>query len=285
MEIADGQTFIIKKDAPYVFDRDTVIALAYPQENAQDIIIENEIYNDIRNVINIEAEKAPTAQAGANQRVTQGDTVTVSGFAYAVPPATVASVKWLLGSVVVSTSLTYTFTATDIRSYDLTFIVTDSDGRKASDFVSVDSKAWEAPKPVIFKAQEIEVYAPKKVWTTFFEVFFDKTVPNATNIISYVAYFGSNRNSDTGFQPPEAYLRMTLNGVEIYTKTILAPTTNYWSEWVDNLSGLVIRSADKYWRYFKNGNVLGHKKGLFRFLFKAFRTDSDTLSRTTNIKD
>ncbi|RLC84144.1 MAG: hypothetical protein DRI37_09390, partial [Chloroflexi bacterium] len=72
VEIGAGQTFLIYKrtqddiDAGnskgiYILDRDTVIALAYPQEVTQDLIIENENYNDINNTIIIEADKTPVA--------------------------------------------------------------------------------------------------------------------------------------------------------------------------------------------------------------------------------
>ena len=59
VNLAAGQTFLIYKRTEeditegntkgiYLFDRDTIIALAYPQEVSQEIIVQNENYNDFR---------------------------------------------------------------------------------------------------------------------------------------------------------------------------------------------------------------------------------------------
>lgn len=141
VNLSAGQTFIIKKSMPYIFDRDTVVGLAYPQENIQDIIIENDIYNNNMSTINIEANSAPTVSAGVNQIITIGDEVTIYSTAVPVSPATISSYSWLINGSQVGTTANYTFTPSATGDIELTLIVTDSDGRKAYDSVIVTVEA------------------------------------------------------------------------------------------------------------------------------------------------
>ena len=60
VQLTTGQTFIIKQGAKYVFDADSVVALAYPQEVTQNIIVENDIYNNNMSTIIVESDKTPS---------------------------------------------------------------------------------------------------------------------------------------------------------------------------------------------------------------------------------
>jgi len=148
-----GNEFIIKKGATYIFDRDTEVALAYPQEKTQDILIENKNYNDINNNITIEADKAPVAHAGSNQRITIGQTVKLIASDYPIPPATITAREWKLNGVVKATTNVFTYLPSVVRRDDLIYTVTDSTGRKASDSLYVDIQA----KPVIPDIVQSEV--------------------------------------------------------------------------------------------------------------------------------
>ena len=168
VQLDAGQTFLIYKrtqadiDAGnykgiYVFDRDTILALAYSQEVTQDIVIENDIYNNNMSNITIEGDLAPIVSAGGNKAIVIGQSVDLKGSAVAKqptpPPAnpvTIASVKWLLDGVTVSTSYDYTFKGTALGSKQLVFMATDSGGRIASDRISVNVKdVPELPKPYV----------------------------------------------------------------------------------------------------------------------------------------
>jgi len=157
VNLKTGSTFLIYKrtqddiDAGnqkgiYIFDRDTVVALAYPQDVTQDIIIENDIYNNNYNAITIEADQMPTAKITksvqepiVNQWVTLSATSSI-----AVPPATLVAYEWRIDNVVKSTAPSFGFLPTAITTYGVTLTVTDSDGRK--NVVSDSLKA--KPKPV-----------------------------------------------------------------------------------------------------------------------------------------
>jgi len=133
-----GNEFIIKKGATYIFDRDTEVALAYPQEKTQDILIENNNYNDVHTNVTIEAEKAPVAHAGSNQRVTIGQAVRVVGSDYPIPPATIAKREWILNGVVKGNTNIFSYIPARAGRDDLIYRITDSGGRIAQDNLYVD---------------------------------------------------------------------------------------------------------------------------------------------------
>jgi len=157
VNLKTGSTFLIYKrtqediDAGnqrgiYIFDRDTVVALAYPQEVTQDIIIENDNYNNNYNAITIEANQMPTAKITKSvQDPIVGQAVILSATSsIAVPPATLVSYEWRIDNVLHSTASSFSFTPTAITTYGVTLTVTDSDGRKNVVSDSVRAKA----KPV-----------------------------------------------------------------------------------------------------------------------------------------
>lgn len=142
VELNSGQTFLIYKrtqadiDAGnskgiYIFDRDTVVALAYPQEVTQDIVIENDIYNNNLSTIIVEAEKNPTAViAYSPNPVYQNSSVTVKSESFAVAPATIASYRWVKNGTVISTASQFTYTTSTNSSDSIQLTVTDNGGRK-----------------------------------------------------------------------------------------------------------------------------------------------------------
>lgn len=145
VEISAGDIFIIYKRTDedikdnnskgiYVFDRDTIVRLAYPQETTQDIVIENDNYNNNLNTIIVEADKTPVAKIDvSNAQPYINETITVSGASsYAISPANIASYKWTKNGVHVSSSLAFSYKNTSVRQDDITLVITDSDGKKAN---------------------------------------------------------------------------------------------------------------------------------------------------------
>lgn len=135
VNITIGQTFLIKQGSKYVFDIDTVIALAYPQEVTQDLIVQNDIYNNNLNEITIEADKTPVAKIVMTQtQMVIGDTMTISGSSSYSPdnPPQDLTYKWIINGVQVSTAVQFSFKASQTGIFDLLLIVTDEDERKGS---------------------------------------------------------------------------------------------------------------------------------------------------------
>jgi len=143
VELKAGSTFIIYKRTQadidegntkgiYIFDRDTVVGLAYPQDVTQDIVIQNDMYNNNYSSVTIEADKTPTAKINAsNSKPYVGTSITISGSAsYAVAPAHIASYRWTKNGAVVSNSSQFSYKTTRVGQDDITLVITDSDGRK-----------------------------------------------------------------------------------------------------------------------------------------------------------
>lgn len=151
VQLQAGQTFIIYKrtqadiDAGnskgiYVFDRDTVVALAYPQEVSQYINIENDIYNNNLSTINVEADKTPVAVITLSEgEVSVGTPVTVYGTnSYSIDPATLVSYSWTKNGAIVSTASSWTYTPDTVRKDNITLVITDSEGRKSNTVATVN---------------------------------------------------------------------------------------------------------------------------------------------------
>jgi len=144
VQLGAGQTFLVYKrtqadiDAGnskgiYIFDRDTVVALAYPQEVTQDIIIENDIYNNNLSTVIVEADKTPVANITVSSPTIVGTQITVSGTSsYPIAPATIVSYEWKKNGVSMGTASSFNYTATVSQVDEIQLIITDSDGRKAT---------------------------------------------------------------------------------------------------------------------------------------------------------
>lgn len=160
VQLDAGEIFIIykrtEKDVQegnnkgiYIFDRDTVVALAYPQEETQDIIIENDIYSNNYNSIVVESDKTPTAKITVSPSKTPqtGKTVTVSGASsYAVSPATITGYSWKKNGQNMGSAPSFSYIAgSEGTSDDIILTITDSDGRKAT----VSDRVTPQAKPAI----------------------------------------------------------------------------------------------------------------------------------------
>jgi len=145
----------------YIFDRDTVVGLAYPQEVTQDIVIENDIYANNYNSVVIEADKTPTAKITvSNMQPTIGDIIKIDGSSsYGVSPAIINSWRWKKNGVSVSTSPSFTYKVDRVGQDDITLVVTDNGGRKANTQVGIMIKA----KPVVVPPPVIPPVIPPAV--------------------------------------------------------------------------------------------------------------------------
>ena len=152
VQLRKGQVFIIAKGAEYVFDKDTVVSLAYPQEETQDIIIENDIYSNNYNTITLEADKQPQAQISlSTTRPEKGDTVKATSNSYVTDSTagTTLTLEWYVnGSKQSGTGKSINITAGDYGTETtIMLIVKDSNGRKASETKSFRVKEYVAPPP------------------------------------------------------------------------------------------------------------------------------------------
>ena len=143
VQLTTGQTFIIKQGAKYVFDADSVVALAYPQEVTQDIIVENDIYNNNMSTIIVESDKTPVAKITASHTSCEvGTVVTFSAGASYSPdnPPQDLTYRWIIQGVEVSTAVTFQYTTSIIGANDIILIVEDEDGRYGDDSTTLAVK-------------------------------------------------------------------------------------------------------------------------------------------------
>jgi len=145
VNLSIGQTFIVYKRTQqdidegnskgiYIFDRDTIVALAYPQEVTQDIVIENDIYNNNLSTIIVESDKSPVVNIiTSHTSATVGDTITLATTSYSPddPPSDLFY-QWIINGVQVSTAETYQIVAQAQGSFDVVLLVTDAAGRKGN---------------------------------------------------------------------------------------------------------------------------------------------------------
>lgn len=198
VEVGAGQTFLVYKrtqadiDAGnskglYVFDRDTVIALAYPQEVTQDIIIENDIYNNNLSTVIIEADQTPVANITVSSPTIVGTQITVSGASsYPISPATITSYEWEKNGVSMGTAVSFNYTPTVSQVDNIQLIITDNNGRKATAVSTINVE----PAPVFDDILVSKTYvgydnANEDVETT--QVFSFYSTEDATGDIQVVA--------------------------------------------------------------------------------------------------
>jgi PKD repeat protein len=92
--------------------------------------------------------KPPVANAGADQTVTAGAPVTMDGSASRDTDGSIVTYEWDFGDDKKSTGKTVTHTYSDIGTYIVTLIVTDNQGIKSSDMLTVEVTRENHP-PVI----------------------------------------------------------------------------------------------------------------------------------------
>ena len=233
VQLQTGETFIIYKrtqadiDAGnlkgiYVFDRDTVVALAYPQEVTQDIIIENDIYNDNKNIITIEADQTPTVVLSGDTTATVGDTVTVTASVNIVAPAVEASREWKRNGVTEATSGdTFQYTADSAGIDQIQLFVTDDNGRMGYDAHSVVVAEYIPPGPITFATSD-QAVAPinEGVWTPIFVTIADQDAISADCILKFSAGIGTAWSASLSRHGPDSLdFRLMVDGVERYAKT------------------------------------------------------------------
>jgi len=89
--------------------------------------------------------KAPIADAGADQSVTEGDTVTLDGSGSSDPDGTIVSYEWVEGSTVLSTAVSFSKSDFSVGTHTVTLTVTDNNGTSASDSMTVTVNAANVP--------------------------------------------------------------------------------------------------------------------------------------------
>lgn len=235
VNLTTGQTFIIKQGARYVFDRDTVVALAYPQDVTQDIIIENDIYNNNLSTIIIESDKTPVAKiVASNSSVTVGTVVTFASNSYSPdnPPQDL-TYRWLINGQDVSTAEEFTYTPQTIGTYDILLIVTDEDGRKGDDSFTLRATAVPVIDDIFFTAKQLySASIPESTWTPIFSLTANKSSTPCQVTLNYTGGFSSTWSSNKVYLPSSAQIRLKINGVIVYSGTLNAPTnTTYQAPW------------------------------------------------------
>lgn len=234
--VSSGQVFIIDKGKPYVFDRDTVLGIAYPQEATQDLLIQNDIYNNNKSVITVEADQTPFADAGSNKVVTDGDIVTLYGSATPVAPATITSVKWIKNGSTVSTTNQYQFTANTVGTQDYIFQITDSNGRQAQDSMQVVTEAYIPPAPILYiQSNQTSASIPESNWFTIFQKTATRTDVNANCILNVVAGFSVAWKATGVYTPSTLSVRLLIGGATVYTTTFYSPDPSSYTMWYNTI--------------------------------------------------
>jgi len=83
-----------------------------------------------------ESNKAPIVNAGADKSVTVNETTTITGTAND-SDGTISTIEWKKGNEVLATTLSFSYTPTEVRTDTLTLTVMDDDGATASDSVNI----------------------------------------------------------------------------------------------------------------------------------------------------
>jgi len=91
-----------------------------------------------------EANPLPTVDAGENQSVQLGESITITGTAN--DDSAIAGYEWKEGSTSLANTVSFTYTPNSIGTKTLTLIVTDDDGATASDTMEVE--VTEAPNNI-----------------------------------------------------------------------------------------------------------------------------------------
>ncbi len=87
------------------------------------------------------ANLAPVANAGADQTVTQGTSVTLDASASSDSDGTISSYSWAEGSTVLSTNSSFSKSDFSVGTHNITLTVTDDDGATSTDDVIVTVNA------------------------------------------------------------------------------------------------------------------------------------------------
>lgn len=86
----------------------------------------------------INTNKVPVANAGADQVITFEQSATLDGSKSYDPDGTITKYEWKEGSLILSTSSSFTKADFSVGSHELTLIVTDNDGATATDTVIIN---------------------------------------------------------------------------------------------------------------------------------------------------
>ena len=262
VQLDQGETFIIYKrtqadiDAGnykgiYIFDRDTVVALAYPQEVTQDIIIENDIYNNNLSTIIVESDKTPVAKiVMSSTSITLGESVTISGstsYSPDTPQGEIVRYEWIINGVNVSNAETFVYTPTEIGQSDILLLIEDDSGRLGD--TSTTLRVEEKPAIPAVTYTDTSQYIgniPESTWTDIFTIIAQESAVNANCILDYSAGFGATWTSSDGkHHPQSAQIRLTINGTVVYSGIVNAPATSYQSPWLKVDTAQFTRTINK----------------------------------------
>ena len=225
-----GQTFIIKQGAKYVFDADTIVALAYPQDVTQDIIIENDIYNNNMSTIIVESDKTPIARIVASHTsCIQGTVVTFNGsnsYSPDTPPESL-TYQWYIQGQAVSTASSFTYTANTVGAIDVLLVVTDESGRKGDDSytLAVQEKTYIS-NTYVDNTQYVG-QVPEATWYPIFSVTADEATPNAQNALQFSAGFGMAFLAGNVYAPATVQLRFKVGSTVLFTRSYTNTQTDY----------------------------------------------------------
>ncbi len=94
---------------------------------------------------------APTAHAGADQSVNEGDTIIFDGFSSSDLDGIIVSYEWKKGSVILSTSESFDKSNFGAGAHTIILTVTDNDGKTGTDSVTIiveaESSYWYTVSP------------------------------------------------------------------------------------------------------------------------------------------
>lgn len=234
-----GQTFIIETGAKYIFDRDTVVALAYPQDVTQDIIIPNNIYNNNLDTIIIEADQSPIAKIVQSESVvTVGQGVVLdatTSYSNATPDATPLTYQWYIDGVDEGTAENFTYTTTNVGINDILLIVTDTEGRKADTTSTIAVNEFVPEQNIYQDSSQFSGATTKNGWTDIFYIQADVDTPNASNAVQFTAGFRANHilSTDT-WRPSSLNFRIRINDVDQWTGTWNVSYLGYFYYWLIN---------------------------------------------------
>ncbi len=265
VELNSGQTFLIYKRTQgdidegnskgiYIFDRDTVVALAYPQEVTQDLIIENENYNNINNNIVIEADKTPTAKISfSNTSPIVGETITITGKeSYAVAPAIIELWEWRINGAVVSTAQEFTHAFPDYGEWDVALKITDNDHQHPATNAT-EKRINVREKPVYEDIvtnktcdTSIQFLTPSVFWSNVCSVTSSAVGTGIPKISGSVGLWNICSGSNCGGKSMR--VRLLMNGTQIAIKTIPLQAINGTTQALINatLSARTVAKTDTF---------------------------------------
>ena len=213
------------------------MALAYPQEVTQDIIVENDIYNNNLSTINIEADKTPIAVISASE-VTPVINTTVhfksTSYSPDAPPAALTQ-TWYINGIIVSTALEFNYSFSELGTQNIMLIVEDEHGRKSDAQLGIKVQEKPIQQPIIYAdTSQFSGEVPEAVWTPIFSVTATKAAVNASCKMDLSAGVGSSAKSPPlEFLPSSASIRAIVGGSVIYSGTMYPPANAAsWQPWL-----------------------------------------------------